>query len=295
MSSFLPIRSDCPLCGSAALAHHADITTSGYSFSLDRCGGCGFIFMNPRFDDAAINAMYGGGYYEGTAQFSYIDERTNEEFAFHVWKARLRTIRKFAKGGNLLDVGASFGGFMNAAAKWFTPYGIELSQYSGGYAKRRFGENLHIGTLDDCPFPGSSFSVITMIELIEHLADPISALRKCRELLVPGGVLVIQTADCAAWQAVDAGNSYHYYLPGHLSCFTEESLCAAIMRAGFSSYRVFRPVDFGLLPKLLKMRGSFSSWRDYRRWIPTSIYHFKGYVRRKGKPLTSSMVVYAFR
>lgn len=295
MSSFLPRRPDCPLCGSAALAHHADISNSGYSFTLERCAACGFIFMNPRFDDSTIHGMYGSGYYEGSSSFSYIDERKNERFSSYVWNARLKTIRKYAQQGNFLDIGASFGGFMNAAKRWFTPWGIELSSYSGGFAKERFGGKLHIGTLDDCPFPESSFSVITMIELIEHLADPKAALEKCRDLLAPGGVLVIQTADCAAWQAVDAGSTYHYYLPGHLSCFTERSLCEALMRAGFSSYRVFRPVDFGLLPKLRKMRGNFRSLRDYRRWIPTAIYHFKGYFRRKGKPLTSSMVIYAFR
>jgi SAM-dependent methyltransferase len=251
--------------------------------------------MNPRFNDAAIEAMYGKGYYEGSAGFSYIDERQKERNASYVWRARLRTIRTYVNAGNFLDIGASFGGFMNEAARWFTPYGIELSSYSGGFAKERFGDTLHIGTLSDHPFPSSFFSVITMVELIEHLADPMSALKQCQELLAPGGVLVIQTADCAAWQAVEAGAAYHYYLPGHLSCFTESSLCEAIQRAGFTSYKVFRPVDFGLLPKLRKMRGDFKSCKDYRRWIPTALYHFKGYFRKKGKPLTSSMVVYAFK
>ena len=295
MTSFLPKRSDCPICGSAALSHHADIANSGYSFTLERCAACGFIFMNPRFDDETIGAMYGGGYYEGSAAFTYTDERKTERFASHVWNARLRTIRRYVKGGRFLDVGASFGGFMNAAARWFTPYGIELSSYSGKYAEKRFGKAVHIGSLGDCPFPDGFFSVITMIELVEHLPDPLDALKKCRGLLSPGGLLVIQTADCAAWQAADAGSSYHYYLPGHLSCFTESSLRETLKRAGFSSVKVFRPVDFGLLPKLRKMRGDFRSWRDYKRWLPTSIYHFKGYIRKKGKPLTSSMVIYAFR
>jgi SAM-dependent methyltransferase len=251
--------------------------------------------MNPRFDDMTITEMYGRGYYEGSAAFAYNDERIKEKYADYVWCARLRTIRRFAPRGNLLDIGAAFGGFMHAAQRWFTPYGIELSEYSGKIAKERFGSHLHVGTLDNHPFPKEFFSVITMIECIEHLAEPLSALRECYKLLAPAGVLVIQTADCAAWQAIDAGSSYHYYLPGHLSCFTERSLCEALLHAGFSSYKIFRPVDFGLLPKLRKMRGDFTSLKDYYRWITASLYHFKGFIRKKGKPLTSSMVVYAVK
>ena len=295
MNPFLPARNDCPLCGSSAISPHAAISRQGYDFTLHRCATCGFIFMNPRFNDAAISGMYTRGYYEGSAAFTYIDERKQEHYADYVWNARLRKIRRFAPSGNFLDVGASFGGFMRAASRIYTAYGIELSSYSGAYAKREFGDNLHIGTLDDHPFTPESFSVITMIELIEHLADPKRAVEECFRLLAPGGVLVIQTADCGAWQAIDAGSQYHYFLPGHLSCFTEQSLLMTLERAGFTAHRVFRPVDFGLMPKLRKSLGNFTRISDYLKWLTIATYHFKSYFRRKGIPLTSSMVVYAFK
>ncbi|HOU86000.1 MAG TPA: class I SAM-dependent methyltransferase, partial [Spirochaetota bacterium] len=50
-----------------------------------------------------------------------------------------------------------------------------------------------------------------------------------------------------------------------------------------------------LYAKLLKSRGNFIKISDYRKWINISLYHLKGYLRRKGKPLTSSMVIYAFK
>lgn len=295
MTSFLPARSDCPLCGASSIAPYAEVSRSGYEFSLCRCSCCGFIFMNPRFDDASIAELYTGGYYEGSAAFTYIDERKNERCANYVWNARLKKIRRFAPSGNFLDVGASFGGFMRAASRYYTSYGIELSSYSGEYARREFGGRLHIGTLDDHPFEKGSFSVITMIELIEHLADPKRAIEECFSLLAPGGVLVIQTADCGAWQALDAGSDYHYFLPGHLSCFTESALSQALEKAGFASHTVFRPVDFGLLPKLRKSRGGFTRIKDYLKWLTITKYHWKSFFRWKGIPLTSSMVVYAFK
>jgi SAM-dependent methyltransferase len=251
--------------------------------------------MNPAFSDETIHSFYTSGYYSGFSSFSYIDERSIENYSKYTWNARLSTIRRYIRSGNFLDVGCSFGGFLSCASKHYAPYGIELSEYSGTHARERFSENIHIGTLFDAPFENNFFSVITMVELIEHLKDPMKALVKCRELLTESGILLIQTADMNGWQAVDAGEQYHYYLPGHLSYFTADALRDALFRAGFSSVKIFRPVDFGLLPKLLKSRGSFTSVKDYKRWFDIAKYHIKGKFTKKGRPLTSSMTVYAFK
>jgi SAM-dependent methyltransferase len=251
--------------------------------------------MNPVFSDETIHSFYTSDYYSGSSSFSYIDERSIEKYSQYTWKARLSNIRKYIAKGTILDVGCSFGGFLSCASKYYSPYGIELSEYSGVHARERFAENIHIGTLFDAPFKNDFFSVITMVELIEHLKDPMKALIKCRELLADDGLLLIQTADMNGWQAVDAGEQYHYYLPGHLSYFTADSLSSALHRAGFSRVKIFRPVDFGLLPKLLKSRGSFTSLKDYKRWFDIAKYHIKGKFNKKGRPLTSSMTIYAFK
>lgn len=285
-------RENCPLCG-GSIVHHLSISHPLADFTTDRCEACGFIFMNPPFSDRTIESFYMEDYYSGSSDFSYIDEREKETFARYVWNARLHTIRKFVQNGNFLDIGASFGGFLTCAENYFTPHGIELSSYSGSFAQDRFGDNIHIGTLENAPFPDNYFSAITMIELIEHLKDPLYSLKKCRKLLKKDGILVIQTADLDGWQAITAGKNYHYYLPGHISYFTEKSLTLALRAVGFSRIHIFRPVDFGLLPKLKKSRGDFHSFRDYARWISIASYHLKGKFRKKGHPLTSSMVVYA--
>ena len=293
MLSFLPAATQCPLCGQSGIEAHYSISYKDYPFETSRCLSCGFIFMNPRFTDETLSSFYSKEYYGGGAGFSYIDERTAEKYASYVWNARLKKIRTYVSRGRFLDIGASFGGFMRAAKQYYEPFGIELSAYSGGIAQNEFGGNLHIGTLDTHPFPDGHFSVITMIEVIEHLADPRRAIQQCYNLLSENGVFVIQTADLGAWQAIDTGDAYHYYLPGHCSYFTEDSLKKALYAAGFSRIITYRPVDFGLLPKLRKSRGSFKTFSDYRRWYGIILYHIKGYFRRKGKPLTSSMVIYA--
>ncbi len=288
-------RENCPLCGSTDIANKYRIERFELKFNTDICNSCGFIFTNPLFDDDIVRSFYSEDYYTGKADYSYIDERSIKKFSAYVWDSRIRVIHKYIKSGNFLDVGCSFGGFLESASRFYTPYGIEMSEFSSAHANNTFGDNIHCGTLSDHPFSEKSFSVITMIELIEHLADPEQAIRECFRLLKDGGLLLIQTANMDGKQAVDLGADYEYFMPGHLSYFSKKNLTMLMKNCGFSKVKVFQPVEFGLLPKLRKSRGSFKSLSDYKAWLNIASYHMKSKVHFGDFALTSSMVVYAFR
>ncbi len=285
----------CPLCSSPRIGRRWEITRYTPHFSVDRCAACGFMFMNPRLSRESIASLYDRAYYEGSAEYSYYDERDAERYARYVWEKRLRVLRRYAPSGNFLDVGCAFGGLLKCAARYYTPYGIEMSDYSGKHAKALFGDAVHVGTLDDHPFPAGHFQVITMVEVIEHCPDPVRVLGECRRLLSPGGVLLVQTANMDGIQARSKGSSYAYFMPGHLSYFSRRTLTGALMRAGFSRVITYRPVEFGLLPKLRKSRSAFRRWTDYRHWLRIALYHLAGWVHAGDFSLTSSMVLYAVR
>lgn len=287
-----PVK-NCPLCRGSDIAHLHTIEGFSEPFSYDRCDTCGFIFQNPPFSDTYLAAMYGKEYYEGSAEYRYVDERAIKKYAMHVWKARIGMIRRWIDGGPFLDVGCSFGGLLEAAECCYEPYGIDLSQYALDDLRARKEWPLHQGTLQDHPFPENHFSVISMVEVIEHEKDPRQYINESYRLLKKGGLLLVQTANMDGWQARRAGSDYSYYLPGHVSCFTQENLSGLMREAGFSRIKVWRPVDFGLLPKLLKSRGEMSHPLHYLRWLRIARYHWKSKFCWKGFPLTSSMVIYA--
>lgn len=287
--------SHCPLCTSEVIEHRYEIRTYTPPFNISRCARCGFMFMNPRFREGTINDMYGEDYYSGTSEYSYHDERDTEAYAMYVWEKRIECLHERVPAGNFLDVGSSFGGLMKAAARYYLPHGIELSPYAGGHSRKHFGDRVHIGTLDDHPFPERFFSVITMVELLEHLPDPVKALRECYRLLDNNGLLMIQTANMDGLQARLYGRDYAYFMPGHLSYFSRNNLVIALRGCGFDSISVFYPVEFGLLPKLKKSRGSFKSILDYRAWLRISAYHLASKIHLLDFALTSSMVIYAMK
>ncbi len=288
---------NCRLCGSDNIMEKYIINKFNPTFEIFECIKCGFLFQN--IDRDAAYRFYNEEYYSGNQGYSYIDERKKENFARYVWEKRIKILKNLEKTKvvekNFLDVGCSFGGLLKVAQEsGFIPYGVEVSKYSGEYAKNRLGEDkILIGSIEDINLPQDFFTVITMIEVIEHIFDPKIVLTKLYNSLRDGGIMLIQTANMAGLQAKIFGKNYHYYLPGHLSYFTNKNLKNLLKNIGFRWIKIYGGVEFGLLPKLLKSRGDFKSIKDYLKWIRIIFYHLISKVRFGDLFFTSSMVIIA--
>lgn len=289
---------NCPLCNSVKIRKKFTIDRFDPAFDVFECGECLFQFRDLSASEAC--SFYDEAYYTGGKQFTYIDERANEEACGIVWRARMKNLIKLDRSGGakkFLDVGCSFGGFMQTAAELgYEPYGVEVSEYSGGFARERFGaDRVYIGNIEDLELPCETFSIVTLVEVIEHLCNPRKALENAARSIPHGGVVLVQTADMAGLQAVSEGADYHYYLPGHVSYFNRRNLETLMRDCGFSSVRFVPGVEFGLLPKLQKSRYSFRKAADYLQWAKISWYHLKSKIAVGRFHWTSSMVMLGWK
>jgi predicted SAM-dependent methyltransferase len=84
------------------------------------------------------------------------------------------------------------------------------------------------------------YSVITMCDVLEHVENPLEVLKKCRELLIPGGVIYIQVPTVL-------GLRYPYKdslgLPHHLWQFSPKHLLGVVKNAGFKNQRYWTGVQ----------------------------------------------------
>lgn len=136
----------------------------------------------------------------------------------------------------LLDAGCGPGYFVRAARDaGFDACGVEVSRYAVEFARRELGVDVRHGTVPGADLPAGRFDVVTMWDVIEHLPDPLAALRAVAEVLRPGGVVMLSTGDYASLVARLSGRHWHLFnLPEHLWFFTPGSLRRLLRRAGLT-------------------------------------------------------------
>jgi SAM-dependent methyltransferase len=91
------------------------------------------------------------------------------------------------------------------------------------------------------PATDGGYEAIVMADVIEHLDDPVGALRAAAALLAPGGALCVVTPDPASRTARLAGARWWGYLPAHTYLLPRSTLRRLLRDAGLDPI-----VDVGL-------------------------------------------------
>jgi SAM-dependent methyltransferase len=193
---------------------------------LYRCTGCGTL------QQASVPARLElARLYRGMSDDAYLAEEVGRrKTAGRV----LELIARHAPGGRLLDVGCGHGLLLDEARRrGYAVEGLELSESAAAHARGTLGLTVHEIPLEDFDVSGERFDVVVLADVIEHLADPVSAVRHCQTLLRPGGVLCVITPDPASRVARAAGSRWWGLLPAHTFLFPRATLCALLRDQGF--------------------------------------------------------------
>lgn len=116
----------------------------------------------------------------------------------------------------VLDVGCFRGDFLHRLPAGVKKFGIEPSREAREVMAAR-GIQLLGETIDSADVREARFDFIYLMDVAEHLPNPLSDIRKLAGWLKPGGRLVITTGDSDALPWRLSRLSYWYYLPQHLS------------------------------------------------------------------------------
>jgi len=107
----------------------------------------------------------------------------------------LRALLKYKlPPAHVLELGSAHGGFVAMLRlAGFDATGLELSPWVVKFASEIFNVPMLLGPLEDQQIDPGSLDVIALMDVLEHLPDPLGTMRHCLGLLKPEGILVIQT------------------------------------------------------------------------------------------------------
>jgi SAM-dependent methyltransferase len=266
----------CPLCGGTGSSLYAGLRDRYWdapgTWSFRRCNACHHhLWLDPQPESGEIGKLYAayfshGGLpplpFMGDGWWGRATRGVLEDFGYR-GLARNKTERwlgtlarvvpplrdeceqavRSVRGpphGELLDVGCGNGSYLDVMrALGWKVRGLEPDPIAAQIARDRGFEVIE-QSIEEASIPDSSFDVVTMNHVIEHVSDPVRVLSLTRRMLKDAGQLTIVTPNVDSWGHRRFGDAwFHLDPPRHLHLFSLRNLMTSVERAGL------RTVAFG--------------------------------------------------
>ncbi|RJQ27342.1 class I SAM-dependent methyltransferase [Candidatus Parcubacteria bacterium] len=195
----------CDFCGSERASLFIDdlSDTTNFTegkFTLVECNECGLIYLNPRPSFKILGKYYNDDYYEKETGKRF--NSSAESILDALRSLRVNYIRRYRRQGEILDIGCGRGDLLARMKKmgWGT-CGIQISENSISAAKINYGLNILYGDFVDLDLGSRQFDVVSFFYVLEHVHRPKAYLEKARNLLKPGGVIIVSIPNGDSLQA----------------------------------------------------------------------------------------------
>ncbi|MGA3067053.1 MAG: class I SAM-dependent methyltransferase [Tepidisphaeraceae bacterium] len=312
----------CPGCGSdrwtLARTGRDWILNPDRTVQIVRCDKCGLHFTNPRPSAAHLGNYYSEEYAPYQKQRGEIRRKSQASTALRTWILAssfgsprhkptgfrrlaaaavkiLQPMKQFGSGvpyqgdGRLLDFGCGNGTFLRRmkAVGW-TCTGIDFSQQAVD-AVIADGIPALQGTLPHPDLQPEYFDVVTMRQALEHVPNPRDVLLAAKNILKPGGKLLINVPNYESWEIDYFGDAAQtLQIPRHLLHFTPRTLRNLLESCGFISVELHQISRANWLIKSVQQlnRREKKKWDAWLKFRPAiNFAAFQAQRRGKGNEL----------
>jgi 2-polyprenyl-3-methyl-5-hydroxy-6-metoxy-1,4-benzoquinol methylase len=221
----------CPNCSDSRISNVfsvKDFTVSNEEFEIWECENC-----SQRFTQNIPSEEEIGKYYQSENYISHSDiSKGLVNDLYH--KVRKRTLvqkRKLVEKetgktfGNILDIGAGTGAFLNTMklANWSST-GLEPDETARKKALELY--NIHLKKTEEfVSLPSESFDAITMWHVLEHVHDLHEYLEQLKSLIKPTGKIFIAVPNYTSFDSKHYQQFWAAYdVPRHLYHFSPKSM-----------------------------------------------------------------------
>ena len=226
-----------------------------------------------------LAALYNEEYFRGEEYADYVGDKRVTQKNLRKW---LRVVRSYVEGGKLVEVGCAYGFFLELAREHFDVLGYDVSEEAVQYANDIIGVPARCRDfLSDDSLNQGSVDAIASWDVIEHLPEPDRFIRRCNEVLHPGGYLFLTTGDIDSWVARRQGKRWRLICPPiHTQYFSGRTIKHLLMRDGFETVKIFYPGYWRSLEQML--HGIFTSSSHHK---PSAIYRVLRKITPKKIPI----------
>lgn len=207
------------------------------------CNACGMSFHRRVLTDGWLKKLYSE--WISSAQVDAFEAALREkrpdatfENGIQLLKhlLRLRRLSRLRGRGalRLLDFGCGDGTFLGlGAALGFESFGVDFSA-----SRRARGDRSGVviaPSLDELrDRAGGEFDCVTLFQVLEHVIEPLKILDALRALMVPEGLILIETPNCSGIAIPRSIEEFHAVQPlEHVNHFTPDTLTSLCERASF--------------------------------------------------------------
>lgn len=215
-----------------------------------KCQKCGLVYLNPRLKPEQIIDAYADGEDSSFISQDPMRVRTFTGAIKHLASAYSIPLSKKTK---ILDIGCAGGAFLQAAKSLgLTTVGIEPNRWLSNYARTKHKLDVRAGILADHKFDDSSFDLVTLWDVIEHVPDPNDELARIHKILKTDGLLVINYPEYSSLPARILGRKWPFWLSVHLTYYTPETIREQLTKSGFEVLSIkphWQTLEFGYVLK----------------------------------------------
>lgn len=250
------ISETCPVCLSRQIREFAVIR----HFRHSRCTDCGFTFVNPTPPPQILHNFYNSAFYSNYRRAENDRSSIEPYYMISAYTDKHSLAKRVVSRSpqSVLDYGCGSGAFLALLRDQYgvaKVEGLEISEPAREVAINRY-------SLDIAPSPNALneelYDFVLMMEVIEHIPDPVQFFVSASAHVSAGGHVLITTPAVDNFIGRMAQICPHYTAPSHLSLFTVKALQVLLDRSGFETvevttdrpWDVIRPIVKSLLCRL---------------------------------------------
>lgn len=247
------------------------------AFTYVRCIGCHTIYQNPRVHEADLGLCYPHAYFThnavplgaaadpnslagrlrtevsrfadqaGTGEPSPIVLRSLGKIGSLVPSVRRRArfglpdvARLPPSGGCCLELGPGLGhDLLQLTRLGWDAVGLDVDAAAAASATEASGRPVHVGTIEQTPWPDSTFGLIYSSHVFEHLPRPREASMAMFRLLKPGGHVAMIYPNCESLTArLWPRHAVIWDPPRHLVLPPAQATAGVLTKAGFVNVQI---------------------------------------------------------